>query len=244
MAAGDHESGATDPSSLERGLGYSFTDRHLLDTALTHRSVLHEGGIDQSYERLEFLGDAVLGLATTAWLFRGHPEQAEGELSRLKSRLVSAEVLARYAEVLGIGPCLHLGRGEERSGGRERESILADAFEAIVGAVFIESGFDEARRVVERLLESTVTMDHGLLLESKNRLQEELQSRGIELPEYVVQAESGPDHDKCFQVDVLVEGEILGSGTGSSKKRAGLAAAAAALEILSAGAVFRLDSQR
>ena len=201
---------------------------------MTHRSATFEQSAGEAYERLEFLGDAVLGLATTDWLYRCYPDLAEGELSRLKGRLVSAAVLAEHAASLGIGDCLRLGRGEERSGGRRKTSLLADALEAVLGAIFVEAGFEEARNVVTRLLEASATEieQPSPFVETKSRLQEALQSRGMALPTYVVRSERGPDHQKIFEVEVLVQGEVVGQGTGSSKKSAQQRAARAALRRL------------
>lgn len=221
-------------ATLQLRLGYSFENAELLVTALTHRSAVYERELVQSYERLEFLGDSVIGLATTEWLFHRYGDLDEGELTRLKSRLVSSDVLAAHAAGLGIGPCLRLGQGEERSGGRHKKSLLADAFEAVLGAVFVDGGFEEARRVMCDLLEgSAVEMDESLpLLEAKNALQEILQARGSALPEYRVRAESGPDHEKSFEVEVRIDGEVRGVGAGSSKKSAEQRAAMDALAAL------------
>ena len=220
--------------ALQDRLGYRFQDPGLLRTALTHRSAAHERSSQEHYERLEFLGDAVIGLVTSDWLYHRYPEWDEGELSRLKSRLVSASALAEHSESLAVGDCLRIGRGEERSGGRRKQSLLVDALEAVVGAVFLEAGFGEAQRVVAGLLEGCASrIDQPLpLVEAKNRLQEKLQSRGLELPSYVVRSESGPAHEKSFVVEVFAEGEMLGSGEGSSKKSAEQRAAKAALEAL------------
>ena len=219
-------------STLQLRLGYSFENAELLATALTHRSAAYEREVGQSYERLEFLGDAVIGLATTEWLYLRYGELDEGDLTRLKSRLVSSDVLAEHAAGLGIGPSLRLGQGEERSGGRSKKSLLADAFEAVLGAIFLDGGFEEARRITWDLLEAmSVEMDESLpLLEAKNRLQEILQACGTALPEYLVRAESGPDHEKSFEVEVRIDGEVRGVGAGSSKKSAEQRAAMAALD--------------
>ena len=218
------------PTALERLLGHRFRDRGLLDAALTHRSFAHERGAGEHYERLEFLGDAVLGLVAAERLYREHPEEPEGELSKRKAFLVSREVLAGRARELGLGEALRLGVGEERSGGRAKASLLADAMEALIGAVYLDGGLAAARTVVEPLLAGgSARPAHGAR-DPKTRLQEVAQGRGWELPEYRVLDASGPDHEKRYRVECLLRGERAGTGEGRSKKAAEQAAAAAALE--------------
>lgn len=222
---------ATTP--LEKKLGYRFRDPALLDRALTHRSFANERGLDRHYERLEFLGDAVLGLVAANWLFEQHPDQPEGELSKLKSSLVSARSLARHARRLGLGEALQLGVGEARSGGRTKRSLLADSMEAVFGAVYLDGGLDSAAKVVRSLLELNTGEDPGRHPgDPKTELQEAAQARGWALPEYRLVAEEGPDHQKIFRFDCLLEGEIRGRGEGRSKKVAEQAAAAQALASL------------
>jgi len=218
------------PSELERRLGYRFHDSRLLERALTHRSHAQEAGLAEHYERLEFLGDAVLGLCAAERLYRTRHEDAEGELSRLKSWVVSAEPLARYAEEISLGDELRVGVGEERTGGRRKRSLLADALEAVFGAVYLDGGALAARAVVGRYLERTLDQLPQARADAKTRLQEMAQARGWELPVYAVAAESGPDHAKHFEIEVHLRGEVLGRGTGRSKKEAQQSAAAAALE--------------
>ena len=220
----------TDPlSALELRLGYRFRDRDLLARALTHRSHAQESGDGGHYERLEFLGDAVLGLFAAERLFRVREEDAEGELSRLKSWVVSAEPLARYAESIDLGGELRVGVGEERTGGRRKRSLLADALEAIFGAVFLDGGALAARAVVGRYLDRTLDDLPSERADAKTTLQEVAQARGWDLPVYDVAAESGPDHAKRFEIEVRLRGEVLGRGEGRSKKEAQQAAATAAL---------------
>ena len=208
--------------------------------ALTHRSHANEQGLEQNYERLEFLGDAVLGLVTAEWLFRRYTQHPEGTLSKLKSQLVSARSLARYARGLGLGEALRLGVGEERSGGRGKRSLLADSLEAVFGAVYLDGGPEAARKVVEAFLLSVEGPSSGNASapeapeDPKTDLQELLQARGWELPEYRVVAEIGPDHDKRFAVECWAGGECRGRGEGRSKKLAQQAAAADALTVLHA----------
>lgn len=222
---------------LEERLRHVFGDPSLLEAAVTHRSFANEAGTPTHYERMEFLGDAVLGLATADWLFRRLAERPEGELSRLKAMLVSEGVLARYAEQLGLGEHLRLGTGEERSGGRLKASLLADALEALFGAVYLDGGFEAVRPVVERYLETASAWpEEGKPRDAKTALQEHAQARGWELPLYSVVAERGPDHSKVFAVEVSVRGEVVGRGEGRNKKSAEQAAAAAALAALDAPA--------
>ena len=221
--------------TLQEDLGYRFEDSSLLREALTHRSALSENLAQTSYERLEFLGDAVLGMVCTVWLFERFPDHAEGELTRRKSRLVSSTTLAEHAERLGVGDCLILGVGEDRSGGRSKQSLLADALEAILGALFLDGGLSAADRTIRALLEQTDLEESASdppLVEAKNRLQEMAQGRGLELPVYLLDGEEGPDHSKVFTVEVVVEGGVLGIGRGNTKKLAEQRAAVEALRRL------------
>lgn len=220
---------------LESRFGHSFRDRELLDAALTHRSWANEAGSSSHYERLEFLGDAVLGLVAADWLFEQLPGHAEGELSLRKSMLVSEGALASYAEKLGLGDGLRLGAGEERSGGRAKTSLLADAVEALFGAVYLDGGFDAARAVVRRYLESASEIPlEQQAVDPKTTLQEQVQAQGWSLPVYNVVEESGPEHDKIFTVEVRIRGELAGRGIGRTKKGAEQAAAGGALGYLDA----------
>ncbi len=220
-------------TELERALGYRFRDPDLLQRALTHRSYANERGLERQNERLEFLGDAVLGLVAGEWLFRAHPELPEGDLSKLKAYLVSAPALAGFSSQLGIGKALRIGVGEERSGGRTKRSLLADATEALFGAIYLDGGLETVRSVIEPLLEGLLSGRSRVLeADAKTRLQEEVQSRGWELPDYRLVAETGPDHDKRFTVECRVREKAAGRGEGRSKKVAEQRAAAEALEAL------------
>ena len=203
--------------------------------ALTHRSFAYENGGLPTNERLEFLGDSVLGLVVTDALYRRHPDLPEGQLAKLRAAVVNMRALASIGRTIGVGDHVLLGRGEETSGGREKASILADTVEALIGAVYLEHGLEIARNVVHRLvdplLESSATMGAGL--DWKTSLQELTASRSLGVPEYDV-SEEGPDHQKLFPATVLVRGESLGKGSGPSKKEAEQCAAQAAFEILSA----------
>ena len=215
---------------FEQRLGHPFRDRSLLEAAWVHRSAANERKLPGNYERLEFLGDAVLGMIAADWLYRRHADLPEGELSRWKSSLVSADALASYARELGLGDHLVVGQGEERSGGRDKASLLADSLEAVIAAVFLDGGLRAARKVVERFLRSATTTIDLAAADAKSALQERIQGQGREAPSYRVTEETGPDHDKTFTVEVLIAGEVAGSGTGRSKKAAELEAARRALE--------------
>jgi ribonuclease III len=221
-------------TELERALGYKFRDPKLLTLALTHRSYANENGLPDHNERLEFLGDAVLGAVAAEWLFRRYPEMPEGDLSKRKSHLVSAAVLAGLADELGVGRGLLVGVGEERSGGRGKPSLLADSAESVIGAIYLDGGLEPVRALVTRLLAQVVEERPRLHeTDSKTRLQEELQARGWSLPEYRLVAEMGPDHEKRFVVECRVCDHAAGRGEGRSKKIAEQRAASEALESLS-----------
>ena len=217
-------------AGLEARFGHVFQSRELLDAALTHRSWANEAGSPAHYERVEFLGDAVLGLVAAEWLFEQFSGRAEGELSLRKSMLVSEGALARYAEKLALGEGLRLGAGEERSGGRLKASLLADVVDALFGAVYLDGGFAAARAVVRKYLESSSELPlEQQAIDPKTTLQEQVQGRGWPLPVYTVVEESGPDHDKVFTVEVRIRGALAGRGIGRTKKGAEQAAAGGAL---------------
>jgi ribonuclease-3 len=223
-------------AELELLIGYRFRRRGLLERALTHSSYANERGLDEHYERLEFLGDAVLGAVTAEWLFARYPELAEGDLSSRKSRLVSERSLAAWARQIGLGEHLRLGLGEDRSGGRGKRSLLADAMEAVIGAAFLDGGLRAARHIAERMLEEhTVERDDLDLRDPKTRLQEWAQARGGELPVYRLHSESGPDHAKTFVVECRVDGVGEGMGEGRSKKAAEQMAALVLLDAVDRG---------
>ena len=217
-----------DLAALEERLGHPFVDRARLRTALTHRSSVVTQ--TEHNETLEFLGDAVIGLVISELLLRAWPEANEGQLSKRRAALVNASSLARKAEALEIGPLIHLGRGEEKTGGRSKRSILAGAYEAVLGAVFLDGGFTAARTVVSRAfagdVEQTPVDEAG---EAKTRLQELTQRLFRLAPEYTLLRTTGPDHAKDFESHVAVAGRVLGSGRGGSKKLAEQAAAREAL---------------
>lgn len=217
--------------SFERRIGHSFRDHDLLRLALTHRSYANEMQLRQQNERLEFLGDAVLDLVAATVLYERHPALPEGELSRRKSYLVSESTLAAMAGDVRLGEVLRLGVGEDRSGGRRKPSLLADALEAVFGAVHLDGGLPAATTVIRPLLERQMQVtDDWDRRDAKTKLQELLQGASGALPRYELVAEEGPDHAKIFTVECRVDGDLAGVGTGTSKKAAEQQAAAAALD--------------
>jgi ribonuclease-3 len=216
-------------------LAYNFRDEKLLALALTHPSVAHESGVAGEHnQRLEFLGDSVLGLVLSQKLFEKFPDADEGVLTKSRAKLVNASSLAEHARKLNLGAHLILSRGEETSGGRERASALADTFESLLGAIFLDGGFDAAREFILREFEndfSALTEISGIE-NPKGELQELLQSRSPNAPEYQTVSATGPDHDRVFECVVQHEGVELARGRGKSKKAAESDAALAALKKL------------
>jgi ribonuclease III len=214
------EVGAEDVATLIAALDVDV-DSDLVLRGVTHRSFAYENGGLPTNERLEFLGDSVLGLVVTEELFRRHPDLPEGQLAKLRAAVVNSRALAEVARDLGVGRYLRLGRGEEASGGREKSSILADAVEALIGAVYIDRGTEPARELVLRLfgdlLDGSAQLGAGL--DWKTSLQELSAGRSLGVPEYAV-TETGPDHAKTFNAVALVGGTAVGSGEGRSKKEA------------------------
>lgn len=218
--------------SIEVRLGYKFRNPLLLAEALTHPSLAYESQKAHfDNQRLEFLGDSVLQLVLTEHLFRKFPESPEGHMTKLRAQLVSRHALAQFATNLQLGHYILLGKGEEASGGRKRASTLADALESLIGAIYLDSGYQSARELVLRLFEQGI----GLVAESqtesnpKGSLQETLQSMGNEAPRYRIMGESGPDHRKVFHAQVLWRDMVLAQGRGKSKKEAEVRAALEAL---------------
>ena len=222
---------------LERRIGYRFRDRGLLEHALTHKSRAAEdvsGGVFDN-ESLEFLGDAVLGLVVADVLFRRYPDYSEGQKSKIKAAVVSTHSLARHAERIRLGEHLLLGRGEEKTGGRFKQALLADGYEALIAALYLDGGLPAAADFLERELGAALEADaheEAVGRDHKSALQERLQALGRPLPDYRVTAEAGPDHRKLFTIDVVVSGEVLGTATGKAKKEAEQEAARLALERL------------
>lgn len=217
---------------LQQRVQYEFEDHELAIRAFIHESLVNESETDlPSNERLEFLGDSVLGLVVAEFLFKEFPEEPEGQLAQMKSYLVSRKHLAVCAARLKLGEYLQLGRGEENSGGKRRESLLANCFEALLGAIFLDGGYSKARRAIVGVLGDDMRRGLGAVKDEKSRLQEKVQTIFQVLPEYEIVAESGPAHDRCFTVEVSFGGEKLGSGTGRSKREASQAAAKVALKV-------------
>jgi len=223
---------------LEQRIGHEFVDSVLCEAALTHKSWLNEapqsGRTDN--ERLEFLGDAVLNLAISDRLMRRFQDRSEGELSKTRAVIVSESGLARAADAISLGDWVFLGRGEEQAGGRRKASILANAMEAVVGAVFLDGGFDAACRVADKLFgESIAVSDQKIGQDYKSRLQERSQALLRQTPQYSVVGHEGPDHDKTFWVAIRLDGRELGRAAGKSKKEAEQNSAALALAQLESG---------
>ena len=219
---------------LEAAIGYRFKDITLLQNALAHSSYANERWHNSliSNERLEFLGDSVLGMTVAEYLYRQFPDRPEGELTRMRADMVCEQTLARVANTIGLGEHLLLGHGEEQGGGRSRNSILADAMESVIAACFLDGGIAAALKVVQQfiLVEVPVTKLHNV--DYKTKLQELVQQKKNQVLSYALVGESGPDHDKHFEVEVSLNGKVVGTGSGSSKKRAEQSAAASAVENL------------
>ncbi len=223
------------PQDLARRLNLPFTDVMLLSRALTHRSYVneHPDAIEDN-ERLEFLGDAVLDFVVGAWLYNHFPEMAEGDLTRMRSALVHTEQLAEFAEKIGLGNAMRLGHGEIQAGGRERPALLCNTFEALIGAIYLQGDIAAVSKFTDPLWENAA--DYILAMhkneDPKSQLQEWAQGQGFLAPLYVTRNASGPDHAKVFEVEVLIDGNVFGSGTGHSKQTAAKAAAFEALKSL------------
>jgi ribonuclease-3 len=220
------------PQELAERLGLHFSDVLLLSRALTHRSYLneHPEALEDN-ERLEFLGDAVLDFVVGAWLYNRFPEMPEGDLTRMRSALVHTEQLAQFARQIHLGEAMRLGRGETQAGGRERSALLCDTFEALIGAIYLDSGITGVTDFMQPFLEEAAD---DILVNRKNEdpkslLQEWAQSQGYQAPAYVTRSAYGPDHSKIFDVIVMIGGEVYGSGSGPSKQAAAKAAAREAL---------------
>lgn len=217
---------------MEKKLGYKFKEPNLLKTALTHSSFANETSVE-SYERLEFLGDAVLDCVVARFLFDKYPDAPEGKLSKMRSAIVSGVNFARFAKEIGIEKQILLGKGEELTGGRDRESNLSGAFEAVIGAVYLDGGYRAAVRVITRILKTCID-EKDLFNDYKTKLQELVQKQYRNIPTYRVVLEEGLPHSKLFHVEVKIGRKLLGKGAGRNKKEAEQAAAKEGLENLSA----------
>ena len=219
-------------NSLETAIGYCFKNKKLLHTALTHSSFANEHGVE-SYERLEFLGDSILGWIAADYLYTNYKDMPEGKMTKLRAEHVSEQALYPVAVRLEIGNHLRLSRGEELSGGRNTVSILADTIEALIAAIYLDSGIDAAKKFIFENVFDSFDVDAGCRHNDfKSELQELVQKNAGSTIEYVLLSQSGPDHDKHFVFSVSVNGNVLGTGEGKSKKEAEQAAAQKALEVL------------
>ena len=222
-----------DLKELEGKIGYTFKDKTLFKQALTHSSYAnehrHEGLKDN--ERLEFLGDAVLEIISSEYLFYNYPDMAEGEMTKLRASIVCEPTLALCTHEISLGSYLFLGKGEERTGGRNRDSIVSDAMESVIGAIYLDGGFASAKEFVLNFILND--MEHKqLFYDSKTILQEIVQENGTQPVEYVLIGEEGPDHNKNFTVEARVNGKIMGQGSGHTKKAAEQAAAYQAIRTI------------
>jgi len=234
MASPDDRDDET-PVEFAQRIGLRFNNPGLLWRAFTHRSFLNEHkGVLEDNERLEFLGDAVLDFLVGAWLYNHFPEMAEGQLTRLRAALVGNQQLGEFARQLNIGQALRLGKGESESGGNSRTGLLGSTLEALIGAIYLDQGVDAVAILMEPLLEEAVRAvlitrrDH----DPKSQLQEWSQAEGLGTPLYRIVSDSGPDHEKCFEIEVVINGQVFGKGTGPSKHLAAKAAAKTSLELI------------
>ena len=222
---------------LEKAIGYQFGNISLLQNALTHSSYANERYHNSlmSNERLEFLGDSILGMVVAEHLYRNFPDRPEGELTRMRADMVCERALAEVANRLSLGQHLMLGHGEERFGGRNRDSILADAVESVIAATYVDGGMDAAVSFIRKFILCDVPAQRMRNADYKTALQELVQQKKNQVLTYALVGESGPDHDKKFDVEVMLNGQVVGCGTGSSKKRAEQDAARAAMDKLFPG---------
>jgi len=222
-------------SDIQQRIAYPFKNPELLERALTHKSYANENRVPYHNERMEFLGDAVLNLVVSEYLMKTCPDSTEGDLSRLRAAVVSEPALAMIAREIGLGAYLLLGRGEEQTGGRDKDSLLANCLEALIASIYIDAGKGASEAFVLRFFEEAIrkTCTAGGTFDYKTELQELCQERLKQLPEYRVVSETGPDHQKQFEVDVIIKGEVYGSGIGKNKKEAEQRAAKETLEKLS-----------
>ncbi len=218
---------------LQKKIEYTFKDKSLLEEALTHSSYANEQQDSTAYnERMEFLGDAVLSFVSARYLYEKYPDMPEGRLSKLRSSLVCTQSLSSFAKEIDLGECLRMGKGETASGGASRPSVLEDAFEALIAAIYLDGGIDEAKRFILHFLAREVENHHSNFKDYKSLLQEIIQQNPDERLSYAVVKTSGPDHDKRFEVELRLNSNIIGKGIGTSKKNAEQKAARQALELM------------
>lgn len=207
---------------IEKIIGYHFKDQSILKNALTHSSFINDKSKLKNNERLEFLGDAVLELVVSHYLYKNCNNRGEGEMTKLRAKIVCTDSLAMAASDFQLGDYIYMGKGEENTGGRTRKSILANTFEAIIGAIFIDGGLEEARKFILCKLKNNIddSLKGKLVFDYKTKLQEYIQQNADNDIDYVVISEEGPEHDKIFNIELLLNGKVIGSGSGSSKKEA------------------------
>lgn len=235
---------AADLDDLQLTIDYYFKDRALLELAMTHESYAHEhGGETESNERLEFLGDSVLGMIICLYLYRRHPRSAEGPMAQVKAYVASSAYLADKARLLKLGSYLRMGKGELLSKGRDKANVLADAMEALIGAIYLDGGWEPAQKFVLNLFQAAMDNMEGSQRDFKSLLQEFTQRNFHDLPTYHLLKEEGPAHDRHFQIEVLFQGQALGRGEGHSKQIAGQQAAQQALAILRLLVGYDLEQQ-
>ncbi len=222
-----------DLHDFEKILGYKFDNLNLLETAVTHSSYANERGNGHKYnERLEFLGDSVLGFVTADYFFNHMRDLPEGQLTKLRAATVCEDACFDYAKEIDLGTYMLLGKGEEKTGGRQRSSILADAFEAVIAAIYLDGGIDPAREFILRFIIPAIEKQQVTFKDYKTVLQEVIQKNPEEKLTYVLVGESGPDHDKKFEVEVHLNSNVIGRGEGRTKKHAEQEAAREALELM------------
>jgi ribonuclease-3 len=221
-------------SDIQRRIAYTFQDEELLERALTHKSYANENRVPYHNERMEFLGDAVLNLIVSEYLMKACPDSTEGDLSRIRAALVSEPALAAVSREIGLGYYLLLGKGEDQTGGRKKDSLLANCLEALIASVYLDAGKESAEAFIIRFFEPMIrrACTAGGSLDYKTELQELCQERLKQLPEYRIVSETGPDHRKQFEMEVWLKGQLFGRGIGRSKKEAEQRAAREALEQL------------
>ena len=207
---------------VEKVLNYKFKDQQILKNALTHSSYVNERSKLENNERLEFLGDAVLELVVSFYLYSNHADSTEGDLTKLRAKIVCTESLAMVSDELNLGKFVFMGKGEENTGGRTRKSILANSFEALIGAIYIDGGIQEAEKFILSKLKHNINdaIKGRLIFDYKTKIQEFIQQEATNEIEYVVDSEEGPEHDKVFNINLYMNGKVIGKGTGSSKKEA------------------------
>ncbi len=221
-----------DMKKLEEKIEYTFRNKKLLREALTHSSYANEGGAKYNNERMEFLGDAVLSIVSAEYLYKKFPDLPEGKLSKIRSSLVCTDSLSGFARELELGKYLYLGKGEKLSGGADRDSILENAFEALIAAIYLDGGMAPAKKHILRFLARDVETHHVSFTDYKTTLQEIIQKNPDERLNYVLVDEYGPDHDKTFVVEVHLNSNVVGKGSGRSKKQAEQEAAKEVLKLM------------